>query len=496
MTEKLQHLHVAQNKIVTEDNNPIMLRGVGVGGYMNMENFINGYPGTETKLKQEASRQMGNKKAGEFFDGMADAFFAEPDVRFIKSMGANLIRLPLNYHHFEDDDKPFQYKQKGFDRVDKVIDWAAKHDIYVALDLHAVPGGQNPDWHSDNHNESALLWQYKHFQDREVEWWKETARRYKDNPTVAIYDIHNEPSTEQPQYNPNWEIHNIHNQRVVAAIRNIDPTTIIAVEGDCFGSRYQAYDGDKNLNPNGRLNIPTSGNIILSSHNYSYEQCEPGPYPRNDKEYTPAKLDKNTTRKSFKVDQQGYEFAKEHGLPLWSGEFGALLGSNLRDVPNRLRAVDDQMDVMNQEGTHWTLWTYKEKPHIGKHHSSMGLIHPRPDSIYAKAIEPIEKQKIALRTDWWMKLEENDTQKKIVAAADAAYEATHATHDERERNELREAFKRKAVGLTSRHLQEQWVKTFADMSDNDRQRAVDSWKLENCEEHMAYVDIVRKNIQG
>ena len=126
----------------------------------------------------------------------------------------------------------------------------------------------------------------------------------------------------------------------------------------------------------------------------------------------------------------------------------------------------------------------------------MGLIHPRPDSIYAKAIEPIEKQKIALRTDWWMKLEENDTQKKIVAAADAAYEATHATHDERERNELREAFKRKAVGLTSRHLQEQWVKTFADMSDNDRQRAVDSWKLENCEEHMAYVDIVRKNIQG
>jgi len=33
---------------VTRSGRSIVLRGVGLGGWMNMENFITGYPATET----------------------------------------------------------------------------------------------------------------------------------------------------------------------------------------------------------------------------------------------------------------------------------------------------------------------------------------------------------------------------------------------------------------------------------------------------------------
>ena len=175
--------------IVSSDGNQINLRGVCIGGYMNMENFINGFPGTENRLRNEAARQMGPRLAGDFFEDFHDNFFGEDDVKYIKSLGANVIRLPLNYRHFEDDDKPFQYKSSGFKRVDKVVDWCTDNGLYVILDMHAAQGGQNYDWHADNHVETAQLFDQKQFQDRYFGLWRELAGRYRDNPTIAGYDI-------------------------------------------------------------------------------------------------------------------------------------------------------------------------------------------------------------------------------------------------------------------------------------------------------------------
>ena len=45
---------------------------------------------------------------------------------------------------------PRVLKKEGFKHLDRVIDLCAKHGIYTILDLHTAPGGQNPDWHSDN----------------------------------------------------------------------------------------------------------------------------------------------------------------------------------------------------------------------------------------------------------------------------------------------------------------------------------------------------------
>lgn len=55
----------------------------------------------------------------------------------------------------------------------------ARHGIYTIIDLHAAPGGQNFDWHSDNNLPEALLFEFKEFQDRTVRIWEAIAERYK-----------------------------------------------------------------------------------------------------------------------------------------------------------------------------------------------------------------------------------------------------------------------------------------------------------------------------
>jgi aryl-phospho-beta-D-glucosidase BglC (GH1 family) len=45
---------------------------------------------------------------------------------------------------------PRVLKTSGFKHLDRVIELCANEGIYIILDLHAVPGGQNPDWHSDS----------------------------------------------------------------------------------------------------------------------------------------------------------------------------------------------------------------------------------------------------------------------------------------------------------------------------------------------------------
>ena len=187
-------------------------------------------------------------------------------------MGANVLRIPFNYRHFERDDRPFEYLDAGFQRLDAAMDWCARHDIYVILDFHAVQGWHNPDWHSDNAHVHILLYQHKHFQDRFVGLWQAMAARYKDHPALAGYDLMNEPCTrvqyddyDAPSYD--WDALNAVHRRAAQAIRAVDAQHIIFVEGDNFAC---AYDG---------LDVTFDDNLVVSTHNYMAPTGGGEPYP-------------------------------------------------------------------------------------------------------------------------------------------------------------------------------------------------------------------------
>ena len=243
-------LKVHQNQIHDIAGSSIALHGVGLGGWMNMENFITGFPANENAFRQVVYRALGEEKADYLFDRYLEYFFTAEDADFIRSLGMNLVRLPFNYHHFEDDMNPTVIRESGLKQLDRVINICADHEIYTILDLHAAAGYQNQDWHSDNPSQQALFWQHKHFQDRAVWLWEVIAERYKNNPWVAGYNPLNEPA------DPTGKLLDVFYRRVVAAIRKVDPEHIIFLDGNRYSQDFSMLG-------------PPIPNVVYTLHNYA-----------------------------------------------------------------------------------------------------------------------------------------------------------------------------------------------------------------------------------
>ncbi len=64
----------------------------------------------------------------------------EDDIRFIKSVGFNMVRVPLHWRLFMTAEG--ETVGEGWALLDRVVGWAAAAGLYVIPDLHAAPGGQ------------------------------------------------------------------------------------------------------------------------------------------------------------------------------------------------------------------------------------------------------------------------------------------------------------------------------------------------------------------
>ena len=239
------------------------------------------------------------KKLISYLTVISNISLPQQDARFIRSLGLNLVRLPFNYRHFEDDMNPTVLRESGLKHLDRVIKICADNEIYTILDLHAAPGYQNQDWHSDNPSQQALFWQHKHFQDRAVWLWEKIAERYKDNPWVAGYDPLNEPS------DPSGVLLRPFYQRVVAAIREIDPDHIIFLEGNRYSQDLSVLG-------------PPFPNVVYTLHDYAppgfiYGGDVSGHFTRG--EY----FDKNVLHDRL---IKNCRYMLENQTPIWVGEFG------------------------------------------------------------------------------------------------------------------------------------------------------------------------------
>lgn len=144
------------------------------------------------------------------------------DIVRIAGMGANTIRLVLEYHDFEP--APFRYREESFFLLEQVLSWCEEHDIYVILDMHLVPGKQNAhDFVVHRHNQ-ALFWKDRQNQERFYALWAEIARRYADRSIIAGYDLLNEATP--PTITQYHEVMST----VAARIRAIDRNHMLIVE--------------------------------------------------------------------------------------------------------------------------------------------------------------------------------------------------------------------------------------------------------------------------
>ncbi len=363
-------LRTSGRQFVDQTGTPVRLRGVAVGGWLNMENFITGYSGNESLMRSTVRDVLGPDQYELFFDRLLTSFFGDDDARFLATAGMNCVRFPVNYHHFEDDAKPFELQPDAFRHLDRAVEACARHGIYSVIDLHALPGAQNHHWHSDNPTHRPAFWDHPHFQDRVVAMWEKIAAHYVGNPWVAGYNPINEPADESravvgPFY-----------RRLVEAIRAVDKEHILFLDGNTYSTEFDIFDQPWD-------------NTVYVCHDYAAPGLGGGgDYPG----VTDGKFVDDTTLKSKYFERTEYSHRTE--TPVWVGEFGPIYTGDERLDAMRRQVLHDQLDIYRADDASWSIWMYKD---LGR----QGVVMVRPDSAYLNRFGPFVAKKNRLGADNW-----------------------------------------------------------------------------------------------
>ncbi|GHU65326.1 hypothetical protein AGMMS49983_12830 [Clostridia bacterium] len=362
----MKPLSIKNKRIADDSGKEVYLRGICIGSWLNKENFLTGFLGTEAIMTKALYQELGEERTKVFLKTYHDVFLTEEDFSYLAGLGVNVMRIAVNYHHFEDDMRPYEYYSDGFYYLDRAVEWGRKFGIYIILDLHALPGGQNFRWHSDNHSDTALLWEHRDFQLRTIALWKHIVSHYRDETVIAGYDLMNEPEAPDLAH-----LHDFYAE-LIYAIRELGDRHILFLEGN---NRGNDFDG---------LDAFSDENLAYSSHNYNFVTLRARSYPGV---CCGRYVDETTMEHMFK---QRNRWMLERDLPSWCGEFSTLFDSNILDPSiqdiARLASLKDQLRIFNKYRQHWTLWTYKD---IGYE----GLVSSNPTCEYLKRIAPLQKIK-------------------------------------------------------------------------------------------------------
>lgn len=267
-------LKALDKKIVNEKGENVLLRGMGLGGWMVQEGYMLRFgDGPQYKIRERIEALIGKEHTAEFYKAWLLNNTTKADVDSLKAWGFNSIRLPMHYNLYTlpVDQEPVAGKNtwlsKGFEMTDSLIKWCKSNNMYLILDLHAAPGGQGHDLNiSDRDASKPSLWESEANQQKTIAFWRKIAERYVNEPTIAGYDLLNEP---------NWGFADPVNDRngqkdpknvplkklmmdITKAIREVDQNHMVIIEGNGWGNNY-----------NGILDQGLwDKNIVLSFHKY------------------------------------------------------------------------------------------------------------------------------------------------------------------------------------------------------------------------------------
>ncbi len=269
---KAQFLSVDGKNIVDDDGMPYISRSMGLGGWMLQEGYMletGDFAGPQWKIKQTISNLIGITATETFYEAWRANHCTKSDIDSLASWGFNTVRLPMHYNlfTFPIQQEPVQMQDTwlttGFEMVDSLLAWCKANNMHLILDLHAAPGGQGKDANISDYNPAyPSLWQSAENKRKTIALWKKLAEKYANEPYIAAYDLINEPNWAFRGANQNGcdesdnaEIEQFYKD-ITSAIRSVDTTHIIIIEGNCWGNNYNGIE-------------PTWDNkLVVSFHKY------------------------------------------------------------------------------------------------------------------------------------------------------------------------------------------------------------------------------------
>ncbi|HPH46334.1 MAG TPA: cellulase family glycosylhydrolase, partial [Chryseolinea sp.] len=199
-----QYLHVDGKKIVDKNGSEVILRGMGLGGWMLQEGYMletNAFANPQHEIRAKIKELIGETDTQEFYDAWLANHCTRRDVDSLASWGFNSIRLPMHYNLYTlpIEQEPVAgentWLDKGFAMTDSLLKWCEANHMYLILDLHAAPGGQGHDAAiSDYDATKPSLWESEANKQKTIALWKKLAERYATKEWIGAYDLINEPN--------------------------------------------------------------------------------------------------------------------------------------------------------------------------------------------------------------------------------------------------------------------------------------------------------------
>ncbi len=246
-------------------------------------------------------------------------------MRTIREQGFNTIRLPLSSETIENPGHANNisfYNQLGtinsdlkglnsLEVLDHIVSYAGQLGLKVILDHHRSEAGNTAEanglWYTDAYPESAWIAD-----------WVTLAARYRGQPAVIGFDLHNEPHAGKTGGGACWDCGgpgdwHLAAERAGNAVLAANPDLLVFVEGvDSYRGDYYWWGGNLEGVAQSPVVLETAGHLVYSAHDY-------GPHEQAQRWFNGA-----TTQASLAdvwMKHWGY-IALQGIAPVWLGEFG------------------------------------------------------------------------------------------------------------------------------------------------------------------------------
>lgn len=307
-------VHAADGHLLDGRNEPVLLRGVGLGNWLLPEGYMWKFraPSLQSPRQIEAFvvDLVGSERAAAFWAEFRARYVAEADVAQVAAEGMNHVRLPINSRTLLDESGDLL--PEGFAPIDRLIEWCRAHGLWVVLDLHGAPGGQTGTNIDDSPNGLPELFLDSRWREPTIRLWRALAQRYRDETAIAGYDLLNEPLPNDYQHTHASELVSLYRELTVA-IREVDPHHLLIYEGTHWSTNWDVFTE------------VWDANSMLSFHKY---------WSPPDRPSIQTYLDVSGTL----------------GLPVYMGEGGE----------NGVGWVQTAFQLYEDNGISWNFWPWKK----------------------------------------------------------------------------------------------------------------------------------------
>jgi hypothetical protein len=298
--------------IIDPNGNRFIIKATNVSCWLYQENYIfGGAQNVHTITAENLNKILGTNAYGNFSKQMMENFITEEDIRLMKKMGFNSVRVGFSAESFDND----SLKKVLFSTIDNLLPTFKENKVAIILSMMHAAKPQNTLWVSNYTKGATVLWDSEEAKLKTAAIWSELAKHYKEEQIILGYDLINEPNINRKRERELIDLY----QKITTSIRKHDLNHMIIYEGNSYATKLDVLS---------KYDSFLDANACYQFHFYSW-------FGNNIEKQLPKHLERAETTQR----------------PIFCGEFGI----------NRLSAIKQQVNLMNNASQMdgWAIYSWK-----------------------------------------------------------------------------------------------------------------------------------------